>query len=178
MEHDKTEKNEQAHAKSWHYTKDEEPKEQGYYDVLYKDGGTDTLYYFRLNGVGYWGKNKKGESLKWSCGRYITQWCKTDDPMPHKDPLHFSPKFGRKVIEMQMLLLSKQVAWKGEELNNLYDYVFKKYIECMADVLTCHEDNESLEFLILMTEHAVQVVMGDLSFLSCYAWYGEIVGLP
>lgn len=95
-----------------------------------------------------------------------------------KDQLHLSSKFGRKVIEMQMLLLSKQVAWKGEELDNLYDYVFKKYIECMAEVLTCPEDNESLEFLILMTEHVVQVVMDDLSFLSCYVWYGEIVGLP
>lgn len=115
--------------------------------------------------------------MKWSWGERITQWRKADDPMPHKDPPHFSPKFGRKVIEMQMLLLSKQVAWKGEELNNLYDYVFKKYVECMADVLTCHEDNESLEFLILMTEHAVQIVMDDLSFLSCYAWYGEIIGL-
>lgn len=95
-----------------------------------------------------------------------------------KDQLHFSPKFGQKVIEMQMLLLSKQVAWKGEELNNLYDYVFKKYIECMAEVLTCPEDSESLEFLILMTEHAVQVVIDDLSFLSCYGWYCEIIGLP
>lgn len=114
MEHDKTEKNEQAQDKSWH----------------------------------------------------------------SKDPLYLSSKFGRKVIEMQMLLLSKQVAWKGEELDNLYDYVFKKYIECMAEVLTCPEDNESLEFLILMTEHGVQVVMDDLSFLSCYVWYGEIVGLP
>ena len=114
MEHDKTEKNEQAQDKSWH----------------------------------------------------------------SKDPLHLSTKFGRKVIEMQMLLLSKQVAWKGEELDNLYDYVFKKYIDCMAEVLTCTEDSESLEFLILMTEHAVQVVMDDLSFLSCYVWYGEIVGLP
>ena len=35
---------------------------------------------------------------------------------------------------------------------------------------------KSLEFLILMTEHAVQVVMDDLSFLSCYVWYGEITG--
>ena len=95
-----------------------------------------------------------------------------------KDQLHLSSNFGRKVIEMQMLLLSKQVAWKGEELDNLYDYVFKKYIDCMAEVLTCPEDNESLEFLILMTEHVVQVVMDDLSFLSCYVWYGEIVGLP
>lgn len=120
MEHDKTEKNEQAQDKSWHSKKDEEPNEQG--------------------------------------------------------SIHFSPKFGQKVIEMQMLLLSKQVAWKGEELNNLYDYVFKKYIECMAEVLTCPEDSESLEFLILMTEHAVQVVMDDLSFLSCYVWYGEITG--
>ena len=120
MEHDKTEKNEQAQDKSWHSKKDEEPNEQG--------------------------------------------------------SIHFSPKFGQKVIEMQMLLLSKQVAWKGEELNNLYDYVFKKYIDCMAEVLTCPEDSESLEFLILMTEHAVQVVMDDLSFLSCYVWYGEIIG--
>lgn len=120
MEHDKTEKNEQAQDKSWHSKKDEEQNEQG--------------------------------------------------------SIHFSPKFGQKVIEMQMLLLSKQVAWKGEELNNLYDYVFKKYIECMAEVLTCPEDSESLEFLILMTEHAVQVVMDDLSFLSCYVWYGEIIG--
>ena len=48
-----------------------------------------------------------------------------------KDQLHLSSKFGRKVIEMQMLLLSKQVAWKGEELDNLYDYVFKKYIDCL-----------------------------------------------
>ena len=120
MEHDKTEKNEQAQDKSWHSKKDEEPNEQG--------------------------------------------------------SIHFSPKFGQKVIEMQMLLLSKQVAWKGEELDNLYDYVFKKYIDCMAEVLTCPEDSESLEFLILMTEHAVQVVMDDLSFLSCYVWYGEIIG--
>lgn len=120
MEHDKTEKNEQAQDKSWHSKKDEEPNEQG--------------------------------------------------------SIHFSPKFGQKVIEMQMLLLSKQVAWKGEELDNLYDYVFKKYIACMAEVLTCPEDSESLEFLILMTEHAVQVVMDDLSFLSCYVWYGEITG--
>lgn len=176
MEHDNTETNEQAQDKVWHYN-DEKPNEQGYYDVRYDDGGTDTLYYLCLNGVGYWGKHKKGESLKWSCGRHITQWCKTDGHIMHKDMLLFSPKFGQKVIEMQMLLLSKQVAWKGEELNNLYDYLFKKYVECMADVLTCHEDNESLEFLILMTEHAVQVVMDDLSFLSCYVWYGEIVGL-
>ena len=75
-----------------------------------------------------------------------------------------------------MLLLSKQVAWKGEELDNLYDFLFKKYIDCMAEVLTCPEDSESLEFLILMTEHAVQVVMDDLSFLSCYVWYGEFTG--
>lgn len=120
MEHDKTEKNEQAQDKSWHSKKDEEPNEQ--------------------------------------------------------ESIHLSSKFGRKVIEMQMLLLSKQVAWKGEELDNLYDYVFKKYIDCMAEVLTCTEDSESLEFLILMTEHAVQVVMDDLSFLSCYVWYGEITG--
>ena len=46
----------------------------------------------------------------------------------------------------------------------------------MAEVLTCPEDSESLEFLILMTEHAVQVMMDDLSFLSCYVWYGEITG--
>lgn len=103
---------------------------------------------------------------------------KKDEEPNEQESIHLSPKFGRKVIEMQMLLLSKQVAWKGEELDNLYDYVFKKYIDCMADVLTCPEDNESLEFLILMTEHAVQVVMDDLSFLSCYVWYGEIVGLP
>ena len=90
---------------------------------------------------------------------------KKDEEPDEQWSLHFSPKFGQKVIEMQMLLLSKQVAWKGEELNNLYDYVFKKYIECMAEVLTCPEDSESLEFLILMTEHAVQVVMDDLSFL-------------
>lgn len=103
---------------------------------------------------------------------------KKDEEPNEQGSIHLSSKFGRKVIEMQMLLLSKQVAWKGEELNNLYDYVFKKYIECMAEVLTCPEDNESLEFLILMTEHAVQVVMDDLSFLSCYVWYGEIVGSP
>lgn len=103
---------------------------------------------------------------------------KKDEEPNEQESIHLSSKFGRKVIEMQMLLLSKQVAWKGEELDNLYDYVFKKYIECMAEVLTCPEDNESLEFLILMTEHAVQVVMDDLSFLSCYVWYGEIVGLP
>lgn len=103
---------------------------------------------------------------------------KKDEEPNEQGSIHLSPKFGRKVIEMQMLLLSKQVAWKGAELDNLYDYVFKKYIECMAEVLTCPEDSESLEFLILMTEHAVQVVMDDLSFLSCYVWYGEIVGLP
>lgn len=101
---------------------------------------------------------------------------KKDEEPNEQGSLHFSPKFGRKVIEMQMLLLSKQVAWKGAELDNLYDYVFKKYIECMAEVLTCPEDSESLEFLILMTEHAVQVVMDDLSFLSCYVWYGEFTG--
>lgn len=101
---------------------------------------------------------------------------KKDEEPNEQESIHLSPKFGRKVIEMQMLLLSKQVAWKGEELDNLYDYVFKKYIDCMADVLTCPEDSESLEFLILMTEHAVQVVMDDLSFLSCYVWYGEITG--
>lgn len=101
---------------------------------------------------------------------------KKDEEPNEQGSLHFSPKFGQKVIEMQMLLLSKQVAWKGEELDNLYDYVFKKYIDCMAEVLTCPEDSESLEFLILMTEHAVQVVMDDLSFLSCYVWYGEITG--
>lgn len=103
---------------------------------------------------------------------------KKDEEPNEQESIHLSSKFGRKVIEMQMLLLSKQVAWKGEELDNLYDYVFKKYIDCMAEVLTCPEDSESLEFLILMTEHAVQVVMDDLSFLSCYVWYGEIVGLP
>ena len=101
---------------------------------------------------------------------------KKDEEPNEQGSIHLSPKFGRKVIEMQMLLLSKQVAWKGAELDNLYDYVFKKYIECMAEVLTCPEDSESLEFLILMTEHAVQVVMDDLSFLSCYVWYGEITG--
>lgn len=101
---------------------------------------------------------------------------KKDEEPNEQESIHLSSKFGRKVIEMQMLLLSKQVAWKGEELDNLYDYVFKKYIDCMAEVLTCPEDSESLEFLILMTEHAVQVVMDDLSFLSCYVWYGEIVG--
>ena len=101
---------------------------------------------------------------------------KKDEEPNEQGSLHFSPKFGRKVIEMQMLLLSKQVAWKGEELDNRYDYVFKKYIDCMAEVLTCPEDSESLEFLILMTEHAVQVVMDDLSFLSCYVWYGEFTG--
>lgn len=101
---------------------------------------------------------------------------KKDEEPNEQESIHLSPKFGRKVIEMQMLLLSKQVAWKGEELGNLYDYVFKKYIDCMAEVLTCPEDSESLEFLILMTEHAVQVVMDDLSFLSCYVWYGEITG--
>lgn len=101
---------------------------------------------------------------------------KKDEEPNEQESIHLSPKFGRKVIEMQMLLLSKQVAWKGEELGNLYDYVFKKYIDCMAEVLICTEDSESLEFLILMTEHAVQVVMDDLSFLSCYVWYGEITG--
>lgn len=101
---------------------------------------------------------------------------KKDEEPNEQESIHLSSKFGRKVIEMQMLLLSKQVAWKGEELDNLYDYVFKKYIDCMAEVLTCPEDSESLEFLILMTEHAVQVVMDDLSFLSCYVWYGEITG--
>lgn len=101
---------------------------------------------------------------------------KKDEEPNEQESIHLSSKFGRKVIEMQMLLLSKQVAWKGEELDNLYDYVFKKYIDCMADVLTCPEDSESLEFLILMTEHAVQVVMDDMSFLSCYVWYGEITG--
>ena len=115
-------------------------------------------------------KNEQAQDKSWHSNK--------DEEPYEQESLHFSPKFGRKVIEMQMLLLSKQVAWKGEELDNLYDYVFKKYIDCMAEVLTCPEDNESLEFLILMTEHVVQVVMDDLSFLSCYVWYGEIVGLP
>ena len=115
-------------------------------------------------------KNEQEQDKSWHS--------KKDEEPNEQESIHLSSKFGRKVIEMQMLLLSKQVAWKGEELDNLYDYVFKKYIDCMAEVLTCPEDNESLEFLILMTEHAVQVVMDDLSFLSCYVWYGEIVGLP
>lgn len=115
-------------------------------------------------------KNEQTQDKSWHS--------KKDEEPNEQESIHLSPKFGRKVIEMQMLLLSKQVAWKGEELDNLYDYVFKKYIDCMAEVLTCPEDSESLEFLILMTEHAVQVVMDDLSFLSCYIWYGEIVGLP
>ena len=113
-------------------------------------------------------KNEQAQDKSWHSNK--------DEEPYEQESLHFSPKFGQKVIEMQMLLLSKQVAWKGEELNNLYDYVFKKYIECMAEVLTCPEDSESLEFLILMTEHAVQAVMDDLSFLSCYVWYGEITG--
>lgn len=112
--------------------------------------------------------NEQAQDKSWHSKKY-------EEPN-EQESIHLSSKFGRKVIEMQMLLLSKQVAWKGEELDNLYDYVFKKYIDCMAEVLTCTEDSESLEFLILMTEHAVQVVMDDLSFLSCYVWYGEITG--
>lgn len=112
--------------------------------------------------------NEQAQDKSWHSKKY-------EEPN-EQESIHLSSKFGRKVIEMQMLLLSKQVAWKGEELDNLYDYVFKKYIDCMAEVLTCPEDSESLEFLILMTEHAVQVVMDDLSFLSCYVWYGEITG--
>ena len=113
-------------------------------------------------------KNEQAQDKSWHSNK--------DEEPYEQESLHLSSKFGRKVIEMQMLLLSKQVAWKGEELDTLYDYVFKKYIDCMAEVLTCPEDSESLEFLILMTEHAVQVVMDDLSFLSCYVWYGEITG--
>lgn len=113
-------------------------------------------------------KNEQAQDKSWHS--------KKDEEPNEQGSIHLSSKFGRKVIEMQMLLLSKQVAWKGEELDNLYDYVFKKYIDCMAEFLTCPEDSESLEFLILMTEHAVQVVMDDLSFLSCYVWYGEITG--
>lgn len=113
-------------------------------------------------------KNEQTQDKSWHS--------KKDEEPNEQESIHLSSKFGRKVIEMQMLLLSKQVAWKGEELDNLYDYVFKKYIDCMAEVLTCPEDSESLEFLILMTEHAVQVVIDDLSFLSCYVWYGEITG--
>lgn len=112
--------------------------------------------------------NEQAQDKSWHSKKY-------EEPN-EQESIHLSSKFGRKVIEMQMLLLSKQVAWKGEELDNLYDYVFKKYIDCMSEVLTCPEDSESLEFLILMTEHAVQVVMDDLSFLSCYVWYGEITG--
>lgn len=112
--------------------------------------------------------NEQAQDKSWHSKKY-------EEPN-EQESIHLSSKFGRKVIEMQMLLLSKQVAWKGEELDNLYDYVFKKYIDCMAEVLTCPEDSESLEFLILMTEHAVQVVMDDLSFLSCYVLYGEITG--
>ena len=37
---------------------------------------------------------------------------KKDEEPNEQGSIHLSPKFGRKVIEMQMLLLSKQVAWK------------------------------------------------------------------
>lgn len=100
---------------------------------------------------------------------------KVEELIGTKNNFRLSPKFGRKVLEVQMLLLSKQVAWKGEELNNLYDYIFKKYNECIAEIITCPEDNESKEFLCIMIEHVDQVLYDDLSFLSCYMWYKEIL---
>ncbi len=102
---------------------------------------------------------------------------KVEELIGTKKQFKLSPKFGRQVLEVQMLLLSKQVAWKGEELNNLYDYIFKKYNECLAEIITCPEDKESEEFLFIMIEHVDQVLYDDLSFLSCYMWYKEILGI-
>lgn len=89
----------------------------------------------------------------------------------NNQPIHH---FGRNVIEMQMILLSKTTAWKREELNRLYDYIFKKYIDCMANVLTCPEDKECADFLFILIEHKEQVMLDDLSFLSEYTWYNTL----
>ena len=89
------------------------------------------------------------------------------------------PHFGKRVMMLLDLLRSKcdGIGVRDDDLlNDAYTYLYEDVRWRIGSLLTCHEDNESRDFLFDMVDHIDDVKNDRLDFLcEKQQWFCDLI---